>query len=196
MAVATMKTSWLSCATSPDYFNPTMAELPRGDFAFTSLRNALLATLLKHLWQRLQHSSDSELAAIAGKALKEARYHQQHYGDWVARLGDGTRRVAPPPASGPGHAVALHRRVVQRATRSMKQPVPVGLGPDAGPMLRGKTGGQDVDASCWLQLQPAGGPQRESAFRSTGKAGRHSEHMGYILAEMQHLQRSYPGGAW
>ena len=74
----------------PDYFNPTMVELPRGDFAFTTLRNAFVATLMKLLWQRLQDSSDSELAAIAGKAVKEARYHQQHAGDWVVRLGDGT----------------------------------------------------------------------------------------------------------
>ena len=68
-----------------DYFNPTMVELPRGDFAFTTLRNAFVATLMKLLWQRLQDSSDSELAAIAGKAVKEARYHQQHAGDWVVR---------------------------------------------------------------------------------------------------------------
>ena len=53
-----------------DYFNPTMVELPRGDFAFTTLRNAFVATLMKLLWQRLQDSSDSELAAIAGKAVK------------------------------------------------------------------------------------------------------------------------------
>ena len=65
-------------------------ELPRGDFAFTVLRNAMVATWLKLLWERLRDSSDAELAAIAGKALKEARYHQQHAADWVVRLGDGT----------------------------------------------------------------------------------------------------------
>src|SRR5574344_2413417 len=73
-----------------DYRNVTLAELPRGDFAATCLRNVMLATLLKLLWQRLQDSSDAELAAIAGKAVKEARYHQQHAADWVVRLGDGT----------------------------------------------------------------------------------------------------------
>ncbi len=65
-------------------------ELPRGDFAFTVQRNLMVATLLKLLWQRLATSSDAELAAIAGKAVKEARYHQQHAADWVVRLGDGT----------------------------------------------------------------------------------------------------------
>src|SRR5690606_23147704 len=74
-----------------DSFNLTLVELPRGDFGFAVLRNVLVATWLKLLWERLQQSSsDAALAAIAAKALKEARYHQQHSGDWVIRLGDGT----------------------------------------------------------------------------------------------------------
>jgi len=73
-----------------DFLNLTLAELPRGDFAVTVLRNFALATFLKLLWERLLGSSDVELAAIAGKAVKEARYHQQHAGDWVLRLGGGT----------------------------------------------------------------------------------------------------------
>ena len=77
-----------------DYRNPTLVELPRGDFAFTMQRNLFVATLLKLLWQRLQASADAELAAIAGKAVKEARYHQQHAADWVVRLGDGTDESA------------------------------------------------------------------------------------------------------
>ena len=82
-----------------EYFNLTLVELPMrrssahapgGDFADTVLRNFLLATWLKALWSRLSTSADSQLAGIAGKALKESRYHQQHAGDWVVRLGDGT----------------------------------------------------------------------------------------------------------
>ncbi|MBC7733941.1 MAG: phenylacetate-CoA oxygenase subunit PaaC, partial [Bacteriovorax sp.] len=61
-----------------DYFNLTLVELPRGDFAFTVLRNLFVATWAKLLWDRLHTSSDAEVAAIAGKALKEVRYHQQH----------------------------------------------------------------------------------------------------------------------
>lgn len=73
-----------------DYLNPTLVELPRGDFAFTVLRNAVVATFLRLMWERLATSSDAELAAIAGKAVKEARYHEEHAADWVVRLGDGT----------------------------------------------------------------------------------------------------------
>jgi ring-1,2-phenylacetyl-CoA epoxidase subunit PaaC len=167
-----------------DYRNLTMAELPRGDFAFTVLRNLLLSTWLKAHWARLQDSPDAELAGIAGKSIKEARYHQQHAADWVVRLADGTdesrRRMdaalaelwryvpelfdaAPPSALGPARA-ELH---------DAWQPEIAGVLEEAG-----------------LQA-PAASP-----FRSHASAGVHTEHMGRILAEMQHLQRAFPGGAW
>src|SRR3982751_3903341 len=77
-----------------DFRNCTLVELPRGDFAATMLRSCAVAIFLKLLWQRLEGSSDAELAAIAGKAVKEARYHQEHAADWVVRLGDGTDESA------------------------------------------------------------------------------------------------------
>jgi ring-1,2-phenylacetyl-CoA epoxidase subunit PaaC len=178
-----------------DYFNPTLVELPNGpgcpgDFALTVLRNALVATLLQLLWQRLQHSSDEELAAIAAKALKEARYHVEHAADWVVRLGDGTdeshrRMQAALDKLWPYVAELFKADAVDEAAAE------AGLGPrwaalreqwlaQVQPLLQAAT----------LQL-PAGG-----TFRSTGRQGVHSEHMGYILAQMQHLQRAYPGGAW
>ena len=73
-----------------DYRKVTLVELPRGDFAFTVLRNAIMATFCKHLWMALRSSSDAELAGIAAKAVKEARYHQQHAADRVLRLAGGT----------------------------------------------------------------------------------------------------------
>jgi len=173
-----------------DYFNPTLVELPRGDFAFTMVRNAMAATLLKHVWERLASSSDAELAAIAGKAVKEARYHQQHAADWVARLGDGT---------------AESRRRTQAALATLWRYVPELFAPDAvdeaaqaaglGPRWADLREAWMADMAQILAAADLAVPQ-ESAFRSTGRQGVHSEHMGYILAEMQHLQRSYPGGAW
>ena len=173
-----------------DYLNPTLVELPRGDFAFTMVRNTLVATLLKLLWARLADSRDAELAAIAGKAIKEARYHQQHAADWVVRLGDGT---------------AESRRRTETALNTLWRYTPEwfaadavdeaahasGLGPrwsDVQPEWRDEMA--QILASASLAI-----PQ-DSAFRSTGKQGVHSEHMGFILAEMQHLQRSFPGGVW
>lgn len=173
-----------------DYRNPTLAELPCGDFAFTVLRNVILSTWLKLIWERLRDSSDVELAAIGGKALKEARYHQQHAADWAVRLGDGTDES--------------HRRCeVALATLWLYTPelfeddaidaaaVAAGLGPAWSqlhePWLAEMS---EILGEAKLAIPAA------AAFRSSGKRGLHSEHMGYLLAEMQHLQRSYPRGAW
>ncbi|HMO44473.1 MAG TPA: phenylacetate-CoA oxygenase subunit PaaC [Rubrivivax sp.] len=173
-----------------DYVNVTLAELPRGDFAFTVLRNLLLSTWLKLLWQRLQASSDHELAAIAAKALKEARYHQQHAADWLVRLGDGSeesrRRVeAALAALWPYTAELFEADAVDAAAAAAK------LGPARSEL-----------SEPWLaEIGAVFGEVHlalpgDSAFRSSGSRGMHSEHMGYILAEMQYLQRSFPGGAW
>ena len=173
-----------------DYFNPTLVELPRGDFAFTMVRNAMVATLLKLVWERLASSSDAELAAIAGKAVKEARYHQQHAADWVARLGDGTEES---------------RRRTQAALATLWRYMPELFVPDAvdeaahaaglGPRWADLREAWMAEMAQILAAADLAVPQ-ESAFRSTGRQGVHSEHMGYILAEMQHLQRSFPGGVW
>lgn len=178
-----------------DYLNPTLVELPNGpgrpgDFALTMQRNLMVATLLKLLWQRLGDSSDAELAAIAGKAVKEARYHQQHAADWVVRLGDGTEESH--------HRSQDALDALWRYTPELFETDAVddaalasGLGPrwaDVRADWAAEVG--EVLAEAGLTI-PA-----ESPFRSTGKRGVHTEHMGYILAEMQHLQRAFPGGAW
>ena len=173
-----------------DYLNLTLVELPRGDFAVTVLRNFAMATLLKLLWQRLQQSSDAELGGIAGKAVKEARYHQQHAGDWLLRLGDGTDESAQRASAAlellwPYVAEMFESDAVdEHAART-------GLGPRWAD-LRDAWMAEVLPVLAEAKLKaPA-----ERAFRSTGKVGRHSEHMGFILAEMQHLQRSFPGGVW
>ena len=173
-----------------DFLNPTVVELPRGDFAITVLRNFALATFLKLLWERLLGSSDAELAGIAGKALKEARYHQQHAGDWVLRLGGGTDESgrhlrAAVDALWPYIPELFEADEIDDYARA------VGLGPRWSELA------DDWQAEVLPVLDEAGvAPPAPRAFRSTGKRGVHSEHMGYILAEMQHLQRSHPGGVW
>jgi ring-1,2-phenylacetyl-CoA epoxidase subunit PaaC len=173
-----------------DYFNATLVELPRGDFAFSVLRNAMAATLLKLLWEKLEASSDAEVAAIAAKAIKEARYHQQHAADWVVRLGDGTDES---------------RSRTEAALAQLWRYVPELFAADAidegarasglGPAWSELREAWFAEMASVLEEATLAMPA-ESAFMSTGKRGVHSEHMGYILAEMQHLQRAYPGGAW
>jgi len=173
-----------------DYLNPTLVELPRGDFAFTVLRNAMVATFLKLMWQRLSASSDAELAAIAGKALKESRYHQQHACDWVVRLGDGTeesaRRLKAALAQLWRYSAELFEddAIDEQAAAS-------GLGPKWSELQA------DWRAEMTALLAAVKLPvPADSVYRSTGRRGVHSEHMGFILAEMQYLQRAFPGGVW
>ena len=173
-----------------DFLNLTLVELPRGDFGVTVLRNLAMASWLKLLWQRLEQSSDAEVAGIAAKAVKEARYHQQHAADWVVRLGDGTDESAARMRAAlellwPYIAELFEADAVDAdAARS-------GLGPSRAE-LRDAWRAEVLPVLTAAQLTPPA----ERAFRSTGTLGRHSEHMGYILAEMQHLQRTFPGATW
>jgi ring-1,2-phenylacetyl-CoA epoxidase subunit PaaC len=166
------------------------AHAPGGDFADTVLRNFLVATWFKLAWEALQRSTDADLAAIAGKAVKEARYHQQHAADWVVRLGDGTdessrRMAAAVERAWPYVAEMFEHDAVDDVAQA------AGWGP-ARRTLREAWEAEvaAVFADATLAM-PAAQP-----FRSTGTRGVHSEHMGFILAEMQSLQRAHPGGRW
>lgn len=177
-----------------DFLNLTLVELPgqRGgaDFADTQLRNLLVAAWLLVSWQRLLDSSDAQVAAVAAKAVKETRYHVQHAGDWVVRLGDGTdesaRRLrAALDRAWPYVAEMFDDDAVDAAAETLR------LGPRASalhaPWRELIAPYFDAAALAWPETP---------AFRSTGRQGRHSEHLGPLLAEMQVLQRSYPGGQW
>ncbi len=173
-----------------DYLNPTLVELPRGDFAVTTVRNLMVSALLELLWTRLQASSDTEVAAVAGKAVKEARYHHRHAADWLVRLGGGTaesrRRIE----------TALDRlwpysRELFQSDAIDDAAAASGLGPRWAEL-------RDPWLSAMRDALDAAGlaMPSETAFLSSGRLGIHSEHMGHMLAEMQYLQRSYPGGVW
>jgi len=176
------------------FLNLTLVEQPgrRGgaDFADAQLRNLLVAGWLLVLWQRLLESGDPQVAAIAAKAVKESRYHVQHAGDWVVRLGDGTqesaRRLrAALDRAWPYVAELFADDAVDAAAQDQ------GLGPRASAL---HAPWREVIAP---YFGAAGIPWPETpAFRSTGRQGQHSEHLGPLLSEMQVLQRSFPGGRW
>jgi ring-1,2-phenylacetyl-CoA epoxidase subunit PaaC len=176
--------------TESQYRNLAIVELPNGDFGRTILRNFLFAAWQQALWQRLTTSSDADLAAIAGKSMKETRYHLQHASDWVVRLGDGTDES---------------RARVQRALDT--------LWPYTAEFFCVMDGDQAIEAAAigpaWATLEAAwdtvvrpvlevatlSAPAR-TPFMSRGKLGQHTEYMGHLLTEMQYLQRTYPGGTW
>lgn len=174
-----------------DYFNLTLAELPRGDFAFAVLRNTMASAWLKLLWERLAaESNNEELRAIAAKAVKEARYHLQHSADWVVRLGDGSEESQM-------RMTAALRQLWRYAAELFDTDAADVAAHEAGwgPLwsdLKDAWYAQMREILAEAQLtEPAA-----SQFVSDGKRGRHSEHMGFILADLQYLQRSFPQGAW
>jgi len=183
-----------------EFRNFTMLELPSGgvssagamnpDYAITIARNFLFSAYQCALWTRLADSTDAQLAAIAAKSLKEARYHFTHAADWIVRFGDGTEES--------------HRRA-QQALDALWPYANEWFAEDrieaaASMQGIGVTGASLRDA--WLAaVAPvlAGSTlarPRDSSFVSTGRAGLHSEHLEYLLAEMQSLHRAHPGAVW
>jgi ring-1,2-phenylacetyl-CoA epoxidase subunit PaaC len=130
------------------------------------------------------------VAAIAAKAVKEARYHEQHAGEWVVRLGDGTaesaaRMQAALERAWPDVAEMFEADAVDAAA------VASGLGPSRADV-------RDACLAAWRACFDEAHLKRpaDTAFRSTGTRGLHSEHLGPLLAEMQVLQRGFRGGVW
>ncbi|MCS6854591.1 MAG: phenylacetate-CoA oxygenase subunit PaaC [Elioraea sp.] len=175
---------------APQYRNVLMAELPRGDFAFTILRAFLLSAHAHPFWQAASRSTDAQLAAIAAKAEKEAAYHVRHSGEWTIRLGDGTeesrrRMLAALDALWPYTGELFE---ADEADRAM---IAAGVLPDPAAIRPAweATVARVFDEA--LLPRPADG-----WMHSGGRTGRHTEHLGHMLAVMQHLQRAYPGCSW
>lgn len=181
----------------PEFLNPTLLELPNtppGDtvpcFGRAVVRSLLWSAFACTLWRALAASTEPTLAGIAAKALKESRYHLQHSGDWVVRLGDGSDES--------------HRRV--QAALDALWPYTAELftadAVDTGAAATGLGPACDTLYAAWQALvlpvlnQATLTVPPETPFRSTGKQGCHSEHMGRLLAEMQSLARAYPGAVW
>jgi ring-1,2-phenylacetyl-CoA epoxidase subunit PaaC len=162
--------------TEREYLNLLLVEQPNGDFAHTMVRGLFFDAYQVGLWEWIAGYDDTELAGIAGRALKEARYHLLHSSTWVVRLGDGTDES--------------HRRTQEsvdrlwRYTGEMFEDLP-GSHREAWDQVVG-----EVLAEATLR------PPDDAFQRGGGREGLHSEHLGPLLAEMQWMQRSYPGLRW
>lgn len=170
--------------------NVTLVELPNGDFARTVLRNLLFCAFQQRLWAELQASSDAELAAIAAKSAKETRYHVEHAAEWCVRLGDGTDESHRRMQEALDHLWPYTAELFT-ADPVDEAAVAAGLGPAWASLHEGwRAAVVPVLEEATLAV-PARTP-----FRSTGKGGVHSEHLGHLLAVMQTLPRSHPGARW
>ena len=173
-----------------DYKNLLLVEQKNGDFGDTMMRQFLFDAYRKLLFERLQNSTDKQLAAIAEKSLKETRYHFKHSAEWVIRLGDGTDES--------------HKRV-QNSLNNLWRYTDELFYVDASDKVLTKQGIlPDLSdlKSLWLQevntvldLATLQIPTNNWQFEG-GRKGVHSEHMGYLLSELQFMQRVYPNMEW
>jgi len=173
-----------------DFRNLLLVEQPNGGYADTLVRQYFFDSWHHLLLAELTRSSDPRIAAIAEKAIKEVTYHLRRSADLVVRLGDGTdesarRMRAALERLWPCTNELFDSDAVDRAAAGS------GLGPAWDTLREGWLADVDaVLAEAALAVPPA------SAWRGDGKRGRHSEHLGPLLAVMQVLPRSYPGGVW
>lgn len=173
-----------------DWRNVLLVEQPNGDFAVTMARQFLYDCFHVELLTALRDSADTELAAIAAKSLKEATYHRRHSGEWIIRMGDGTDES---------------KRRVKVALDDLWIFVDEMFQMDAVDDAAIKAGiGIDLttlrpawDAMVDRVLAEATLTRPEAPYpRSGGRVGNHSEHLGFILADLQFMQRAYPGMDW
>jgi ring-1,2-phenylacetyl-CoA epoxidase subunit PaaC len=173
-----------------EFRNLLLVEQPNGDFAQTQLRQFFYDAYAIELWTRLQASSDETLAAIAGKAVKETKYHVQRSADWVVRLGDGTdesaRRLKQALSNLWMYTGELF--LTDHVDAAMAEASVAPLASTFQVAWRARVA--QVFADAGLEMPEATWPQRG------GKSGLHSEHLGYVLAEMQVLPRAHPGARW
>jgi ring-1,2-phenylacetyl-CoA epoxidase subunit PaaC len=176
---------------APEFLNLTLAEQPNGDFAHTMVRQFLLDAWQIEIYERLAtNSTDTRLAAIAAKALKESRYHYRFSSGWLIRLGDGT------PESHERAQAALD--TLWRFTDELFSPDEVDEEMAAAAV-----------APRLSELQPRWSARVDDVLREAtlkrpahvrypwhGKRGVHTEHLGHMLTEMQHIQRTYPNAQW
>lgn len=173
-----------------EFRNVQLVELPIGDFGFTLVRQFLFDAYDVHFLEGLAGSSHETLAGIAGKALKEAKYHVRHSADWVVRLGDGTdeshRRVQRALDELWPFAQELFESdgVDDAMTTERIAPKASGLRERWEPMVR------EVFDRATLTIPGTG------RVVTGGRRGIHSEYLGHMLAEMQILARSHPGAKW
>lgn len=173
-----------------DYRNALLVELPKGDFGVTIVRQLFFSVFSLLQMEALQRSTNAELSGIAAKATKEARYHVRHSAQWVVTLGDGTDES--------------HDRT-QRAVDDLwrytgelfladdvdRQMAAAGVGVDPSTLAEPwRAQIDDVLGRATLTVP------KVSFMQRGGREGRHTEHLGHMLSEMQILARSHPGATW
>lgn len=172
------------------FVNVQLVERPNGDFAVTMARQLAFSSYQYELYSRLVDSADATLAGVAGKAVKEVAYHRDHATRWVVRLGDGTEESHRRMQAGLEEIWPyVDEMFATDAVTDALSADGIAVDPAA---LRQPWAGYVEPVLAEATLTPP-----EPAYRAGGgRRGIHTESMGYLLAEMQHLHRSHPGASW
>ncbi|HWE13914.1 MAG TPA: 1,2-phenylacetyl-CoA epoxidase subunit PaaC [Solirubrobacteraceae bacterium] len=174
-----------------EFTNIRLVELENGDFAHTIIRQLLVSTYQLGLYAELTASSDPDLAAIAGKAVKEVTYHRDHAVKWTLRLGDGTDESHTRAQSALETLWPYRHELFERDELTARL---VEAGVAADPTILRATWEPSVTN---VLHEATLAPPKKDVHRPTGgRRGRHSELLGTMLAEMQWLHRSHPGASW
>ncbi|MFT6501864.1 MAG: ring-1,2-phenylacetyl-CoA epoxidase subunit PaaC [Crocinitomicaceae bacterium] len=173
-----------------DYKNLLLVERPNGDFGVTMMRQFLFDAFRKPLFERLVNSSDAQLSAIAAKSLKETIYHLRHSSEWIIRLGDGTEES--------------HQRVQDALDELWKYTAEMFIVDEVDqslladgtlPSMKGLKEEWMATVNSVLEQATLTIPTNNWEQHG-GRNGKHSEHLGFILTELQYMQRAYPGMKW
>ena len=173
-----------------DYRNFLINELPNGDFAFTMARQLMIDTFDMGFFEGLTRSSDTTLAAIAAKAIKESRYHLRRSQDWIICLGDGTEESHERTQKAINELWAYTAEMFEMSDEE-QQLLDTGIAVDRAALKTDwTTSMQAILKQATLDI-----PTDDWTIDG-GRDGQHTEHLGFLLAELQFLQRSYPGQQW
>lgn len=173
-----------------EYNNATLAEQPNGDFGQTIVRQVLIDAWQFELYQWLVRSGDEHLGAIAAKAVKETSYHLRYSSGWLVRLGDGTEESHARVQQALDRLWPLTRELFDADELDVEMAA-VGVAPPLADLRRAWSLRLETIFASATLTRPA-----ESPFRWYGKQGRHSEHLGHLLTDLQYMQRGYPGASW
>lgn len=173
-----------------EYKNVLLVEQPNTHFGFVIARQYLFDVFNYLFVEKLQHSKDETLSAIAKKAIKEVSYHKRFSGDWIKRLGDGTEesnQKMQEAIDGLWQYINEHFEMTEVDDIAVKAGIGVNLSElketyfkEVAEVLK--------EATLTIPENPY--------FQKGGKQGIHTEHMGYILADLQYMQRTYPNMTW
>ena len=173
-----------------EFRNLLLLELPNGHFGDALVRQFLFESFYVHLLDALTRCSDKGLAEIAARAIKEVRYHCRHSSQWLVRLGDGTE--------------LSHERAQVALDDAWRYTGEMFAEDDIDKAIQENYDGPDLSAirALWMRdvektvIEATLSSPADEWMASGGKQGQHSEHLGFMLAELQYLQRSFPGETW